>query len=104
MYMRRKIDDFLTHWKESPDHMPLIIKGARQIGKTASIREFARKNYKNFIEINFIFEPQYKQITVDGYSSYSSGSSSLFRPFQYSVLIGSLYLLFALYAITSASA
>ena len=69
MYMRRKIDDFLTHWKESPDHMPLIIKGARQIGKTASVREFARKNYKNFIEINFIFEPQYKQITADGYSA-----------------------------------
>ena len=69
MYMRRKIDDFLTHWKESPDHMPLIVKGARQIGKTASIREFARKNYKNFIEINFIFEPQYRQITADGYSA-----------------------------------
>ena len=69
MYMRRKIDDFLNHWKASPDHMPLIIKGARQIGKTASIREFARKNYKNFIEINFIFEPQYKQITADGYSA-----------------------------------
>ena len=69
MYMRRKVDDFLQHWKESPDHMPLIIKGARQIGKTASIREFARKNYRNYIEINFIFEPQYKQITVDGYSA-----------------------------------
>ena len=69
MYMRRKVDDFLQHWKESPDHMPLIIKGARQIGKTASIREFARKNYRNFIEINFIFEPRYKQITVDGYSA-----------------------------------
>ncbi len=69
MYMRRKIDEFLLHWKESPDHMPLIIKGARQIGKTASIREFARKNYRNFIEINFIFEPQYKQITVDGYKT-----------------------------------
>ena len=69
MYMRRKIDDYLRRWKESPDHLPLIVKGARQIGKTASIREFGRKNYKSFIEINFIFAPQYKQITADGYSA-----------------------------------
>ena len=69
MYMRRKIDGYLQRWKESPDRKPLIIKGARQIGKTASIREFGRKNYKSFIEINFIFDPQYKQITVDGYSA-----------------------------------
>ncbi|MBR7175528.1 MAG: ATP-binding protein [Clostridia bacterium] len=69
MYMRRKIDRFLQEWKDLPDHKPLIIKGARQIGKTASIREFGRQHYKCFIEINFIFEPQYKQITTDGYTA-----------------------------------
>ena len=69
MYMRRKIDAFLRQWKDMPDHKPLIIKGARQIGKTASIREFGRQYYTSFIEINFIFEPQYKQITADGYTA-----------------------------------
>ena len=69
MYMRRKIDQFLQQWKDTPGHQPLIVKGARQIGKTASIREFGRQHYKNYIEINFIFEPQYRQITADGYSA-----------------------------------
>ena len=37
MYFRRKIDDFLLNWKDDVAHKPLIIKGARQIGKTESI-------------------------------------------------------------------
>ena len=65
--LRRKIDDFLINWKKNPDRMPLIIKGARQIGKTSSIEHFA-KNYKNFVEINFIDEPQYLKIFSSGYS------------------------------------
>ena len=65
--LRRKIDDFLIKWKQNPDRMPLIIKGARQIGKTSSIKHFAQ-NYKNFVEINFIDEPQYTKIFSSGYS------------------------------------
>lgn len=65
--LRRKIDEYLINWKNNPDRMPLIIKGARQIGKTSSIEHFA-KNYKNFIEINFIDEPQYTKIFSSGYS------------------------------------
>ena len=34
IYLKRKIDSFLLNWKESKDKLPLIIKGARQIGKT----------------------------------------------------------------------
>ena len=41
MYLRRKIDDYLKEWKNSEERKPLIIKGARQIGKTESIRKFA---------------------------------------------------------------
>lgn len=41
--LRRKIDDFLIEWKQSKDKLPLIIKGARQIGKTDSIENFAKK-------------------------------------------------------------
>ncbi|QTQ14981.1 ATP-binding protein [Treponema parvum] len=65
--LRRKIDDFLINWKQNPDRMPLIIKGARQVGKTSSIEHFA-KSYNHFIEINFISEPQYAKIFISGYS------------------------------------
>lgn len=65
--LRRKIDEYLINWKNNPDRMPLIIKGARQIGKTSSIEHFA-KNYKNFVEINFIDDPQYTKIFSSGYS------------------------------------
>lgn len=65
--LRRKIDDYLIQWKNNPDRNPLVIKGARQIGKTFSIRNFA-KNYKSFIEINFITDPQFKTIFSNGYS------------------------------------
>ena len=69
MYLRRKIDKFLEDWKKDEDRKPLIIKGARQIGKTESIKHFAKKNYSNFIEINFVEEPKYKGIIADGYKT-----------------------------------
>ncbi len=65
--LRRKIDDFLIQWKQNPDRLPLIVKGARQIGKTESIRNFANKNYKNIIEINFVIQKQYKDIFDNGF-------------------------------------
>ena len=65
--LRRKIDDDLMRWKSNPDRKPLIIKGARQVGKTFSIENFAR-TYGNFIEINFIMEPQFKSIFNRGFS------------------------------------
>ena len=70
MYLRRKIDNFLNEWKISPDKKPLIVKGARQIGKTASIEKFA-ESYENFIEINFAIEQKYKNICEDGYDAQS---------------------------------
>lgn len=65
--LRRKIDDKLITWKENPNRKPLIVKGARQIGKTESIRHFARKNYKNVIEINFVLQKQYLDIFDTGF-------------------------------------
>lgn len=67
MRLRRKVDDYLVKWKNSDNKMPLIIKGARQIGKTESIRNFALNNYKSFIEINFALENRYDDIFDDGY-------------------------------------
>ena len=57
--LKRKIDQYLLDWKKDINRNPLIIYGARQIGKTTSIRNFG-KIYKNFIEINFISNPEYK--------------------------------------------
>ena len=67
MYLKRKIDSFLCDWKKNSNHNPLIVKGARQIGKTESILHFAKQNYDNVVYINFVEEPKYKNITVDGY-------------------------------------
>lgn len=69
MYLKRKIDSFLTNWKEDKDRMPLIVKGARQIGKTESILHFANNNYKNVIYINFVFDKKYQVILDDGYNA-----------------------------------
>lgn len=68
-YLARKTDVFLQEWKKNPDRYPLIIKGARQVGKTETIRRFAKENYKNVIEINFITEPVYKVIIEEGFSA-----------------------------------
>ena len=65
--LKRKVDKYLEEWKESPDRKPLIIKGARQVGKTESIRNFAKNNYKSVIEINFALQKQYKDIFDDGF-------------------------------------
>ena len=67
MYLKRKLDDFLLEWKHSADRKPLIVKGARQIGKTESIKHFA-VNYENFVNINFVLEKKYKTICEDGYT------------------------------------
>ena len=67
MYYKRKIDDFLQEWKADAKHKPLIIKGARQIGKTESILHFAKQNYKNIVYINFALEKKFMQILADGY-------------------------------------
>ena len=65
--LRRKIDDYLREWKNNADRMPLIVKGARQVGKTASIMQFAHDNYKNVVAINFVLQQKYKVIFDDGY-------------------------------------
>lgn len=66
-YLKRKIDDFLMEWKADPGKKPLIVKGARQVGKTESVTRFGRENYQQVIYINFVEEPKYKMILEDGY-------------------------------------
>ena len=67
MYFKRKIDEFLADWKNNHSRKPLIVKGARQIGKTESILHFANENYENVVYINFALDKKYTTIVNDGY-------------------------------------
>ncbi len=58
--MERDIYSALKIWKNDTRRKPLIIRGARQTGKTWLTRQFGNLDFKNFIEINFEFSPQYK--------------------------------------------
>ena len=69
LYLKRKVDAFLSSWKANPDRKPLIVKGPRQVGKTESITRFGGMNYTSVIYINFVEEPKYKMITADGYKA-----------------------------------
>ena len=65
--LKRKIDKLLIEWKNRTDKKPLIVKGARQVGKTMSIRHFAQQHYKHIVDINFALQNQYQRIFDDGY-------------------------------------
>lgn len=51
--LKRKIINKLEAWKRTIANKALLIKGAHQVGKTTVVRQFAKANYKNFVEINF---------------------------------------------------
>lgn len=65
--LKRKIDIYLSNWKNNPDHQPLLVCGARQIGKSTSIHNFIVQEYENIIEIDFKKQPEYKTIFNAGY-------------------------------------
>ena len=65
--LTRKIDAFLQNWKSNEDRFPLIVKGARQVGKTEAIKYFAKQTYKSVIEINFVLQKQFKGIFDNGF-------------------------------------
>lgn len=60
--MKRKLLENLKKWKESPDRKPLILKGARQVGKTWIMKEFGKECYHNYVYFNFDEEDELKQI------------------------------------------
>lgn len=64
MYISRNTDIELLKWKTENKHKPLLIRGARQIGKTKTIREFGKK-FDIFIEINFEETPRLKALFSD---------------------------------------
>lgn len=63
--LRRKIDKQLEEWKCREDKLPLVVKGARQVGKTTSILEFAKNHYKTIYHLNFFMRPTLAEIFND---------------------------------------
>lgn len=65
MELKRKITADFMAWKKTPGHNPLVVKGCRQCGKTYSVLEFARANYKNVVYVNF-FENEVYRLAFEG--------------------------------------
>jgi predicted AAA+ superfamily ATPase len=61
MYIQRKIDDVLLTWQWSSSRKPLLIRGARQVGKSTAVRNLS-KQFDYFIEINFDEQPEYQNL------------------------------------------
>ena len=60
--MKRLVIDSLVKWKNSPDRKPMVLKGARQVGKTWIMLEFGKTHYKNVAYFNFDEEDELKSI------------------------------------------
>jgi predicted AAA+ superfamily ATPase len=60
-YLHRKIDDELLRWKNSTPRKVILLRGARQVGKSSAVRELG-KSFEHFVEINFEKQPQLKAI------------------------------------------
>lgn len=56
----RRFEKYLNSWKNNPRRKPLVIRGARQVGKTSVVKKFAKENYTNFIYINLDEKSQLK--------------------------------------------
>lgn len=69
MYLRRKVDEFLDRWHADAARLPILIRGARQIGKTEAVRQFAKRTYDSLVEVNFVESPKFKSIVQDGYGA-----------------------------------
>lgn len=64
MYYPRLIDDHLKEWASSSSHKPLLLRGARQVGKSSAVKNLG-KQFETFVEINFEKQRTYKQLFKD---------------------------------------
>ena len=64
VYYRRLVDRRLVEWKDSPRRNPLLIRGARQVGKSTAVRELG-KSFRYFVEINLEKQPDLKQLFTE---------------------------------------
>lgn len=63
MYFERIIDKYLKEWAERLERKPVLLRGARQVGKSTAVRNLG-KSFENFVEINFERQPEYKALFV----------------------------------------
>lgn len=63
--MKRKITQKLIDWKNTPGHKPLILQGARQVGKTYILEEFGRLQYKNYVKVSLDLVPEVRSFLRD---------------------------------------
>ena len=64
MYCKRLIDKYLSEWASRDVHKPLLLRGARQVGKSTAVQELSKK-FETFVEINFEKQPKYKALFKD---------------------------------------
>ena len=60
--MFREIEMHLEKWKNKSKHKPVILRGARQVGKTYTIKKFGKKSFKNFACVDFERNPDWKKV------------------------------------------
>ena len=58
---KRKIETRLQQWLDDTSHKPIVVKGVRQCGKTSSVVDFAEKNFKYIVYLDFREHPEYKK-------------------------------------------
>lgn len=58
MYYKRIIDTYLKEWAERPDHKPVLLRGARQVGKSTAVHHLG-ESFEKMLEINFERQPEY---------------------------------------------
>ena len=61
MYYKRFIDNYLSDWAKRKVHKPILLRGARQVGKSTAVRHLGEK-FKYFVEINLEKQPDYKTL------------------------------------------
>ena len=64
MYFERTIDKYLKEWSQKTDRKPVLLRGARQVGKSTAVRNLS-KSFGDFVEINFERQPEYKSLFTD---------------------------------------
>lgn len=56
--MKRDIQKELLHWKKQVDRMPILLRGARQVGKSYVVEQFGQDHFENTVIVNFELQPE----------------------------------------------
>ena len=59
--LKRQLEKDLLRWQKNPERKPLLVRGARQVGKSSLIESFGKQYFENLITINFELSPEYKK-------------------------------------------